>query len=283
MPRTSNAGSVRFVVFGDFGDGSDGQKGVARAMAAYDAKKPFDFGLTVGDNFYEEGLTTAFDPRWQSEWEDLYDPLGVRVYATLGNHDYENAASPIAEMERSRRSSSWCLPKPYYAFSAGPVDLFALDTTPIERGNGQSTADQVTWLDAALGASTARWKVVYGHHPIYSSGGHDDTAQLVAAIQPILAKHHASLYLAGHDHHLESQKPNDGVWYVISGAGGHSPRVVDAAKVDRCSAWATRNKELGFAVIEADAKRLKVEFVGVDGKIFHAFETDGGSAANCAR
>ncbi len=283
MPRVSTASSVRFVVFGDFGDGSDGQSAVAKAMATYDGKKPFDFGLTVGDNFYENGLPTASDPRWQSEWEDQYAKLGVRFYATLGNHDYYDPLSPVAEVERSRRSSSWCLPKPYYAFSAGPVDLFAIDTHPIEQGNGSSTADQVAWLDGALGASSARWKVVYGHHPIYSSGPHDDTAQLVAAIQPLLAKHGASLYLAGHDHHLESQKPNGGVWYAISGAGGHKPRSVEASKVDRCSAWATRNKELGFAVVEANEKTLKVEFVGDDGTVLHAFQTGGGSAADCAR
>jgi tartrate-resistant acid phosphatase type 5 len=55
----------------------------------------------------------------------------------------------------------WRFPAPYYTFTAGPVQFFAVDTTEISEA-------EVLWLDRAIGASTARWKVVYGHHPIFA-------------------------------------------------------------------------------------------------------------------
>src|SRR5215210_5444504 len=127
---------VRIAAFGDFGEqpnrNTEPQQKVARAMASYHVEHPFDFGLALGDNFYPAGLKSPTDPRWISQWERLYSPMGIRVYAILGNHDYKNRASPAAEIERSRHSATWCLPRRQYTFTAGPVQLFAVDTTPVE-------------------------------------------------------------------------------------------------------------------------------------------------------
>src|SRR5579863_9229966 len=68
----SRAAKLRWVAFGDFGTGSVEQQAVAVALAEYARSHPLDLGLTLGDNFYEEGLTSAADPRWKGEWEDLY-------------------------------------------------------------------------------------------------------------------------------------------------------------------------------------------------------------------
>src|SRR5262245_40518033 len=64
VPAIKPAGqAVRVLAFGDFGDGGDHQRAVAAAMARYDKDHPFDFGLTLGDNFYEHGLNKADHPR----------------------------------------------------------------------------------------------------------------------------------------------------------------------------------------------------------------------------
>ncbi len=270
--------SIRFVAFGDFGDASEAQFAVARAMAKYDERKPLDFGVTLGDNFYPQGLADPAAPRWESEWERPYSPLGVRLYASLGNHDREDQASPPAEIARSRVSSSWCLPRPYYTFTAGPVQFFALDTDPIERQ--VDVSEQLAWLDRELGKSTARWKVAYGHHPIYSSGvGHGGSPEQ-AVLLPLFKQHHLALYLAGHDHHMELQRPEGGVTFVISGAGGHEQRDVDVQSP--CVAWAAGLKP-GFAVLDADAKRIAVEFLDTEGTILFRSEIRPGAGRDCAR
>jgi hypothetical protein len=269
--------AVRFVAFGDFGDGGEIQRQVARAMAKYDESKPFDFGVTLGDNFYPEGLADPASPRWESEWEQPYGPLGVRLYASLGNHDREDPRSPAAEMARSGKSSSWCLPRPYYTFMAGPVQFFALDTDPIERK--EDVTEQLSWLDRELAKSTARWKVAYGHHPIYSSGvGHGGSPEQ-AKLLPLFEKHHVALYLAGHDHHMEVQRPEGGVTFVISGAGGHEQRAVNVQSP--CVAWAAGLKP-GFAVLDANAERIAIDFLDTEGTILFRSEIRPGGR-NCAR
>ncbi len=78
---------IRVVAFGDFGTGSEAQTKVAAAVNKYHRQSPFDFGITLGDNFYPVGMESPSDPRWTTQWEQLYQPLGFKFYATLGNHD----------------------------------------------------------------------------------------------------------------------------------------------------------------------------------------------------
>lgn len=127
---------IHFVAFGDFGSGSKHQSDVAQAIQRRHQQKPFDFGLTLGDNFYRCGVRSADDSTWQTRWEKYYTPLGIRFYAALGNHDYGHPAilcpatpvSPQAEVARTERSKSWSMPARYYTYTAGPVRFIAIDT-----------------------------------------------------------------------------------------------------------------------------------------------------------
>src|SRR5918996_5419985 len=84
-------GAVRFVAFGDYGTGAVRQQLVARGIAREHRRRPFDFGLTLGDNFYEQGLDDLRSRRWLTDWEAPYGGLGVRFYATLGNHHHHGS------------------------------------------------------------------------------------------------------------------------------------------------------------------------------------------------
>src|SRR5918992_3053884 len=255
---------VRFFAFGDFGSGSSHQMRVAAAMRQYAADHPVDFGITLGDNFYPSGLASPTDRRWIRRWEIPYGPLGIRFYATLGNHDYRNSARPAGEMERSRYSRSWCLSRRFYTYTAGPAQLFALDTVPIE--NGEASAErQLGWLRQALQQSRATWKIVYGHHPVYTVGEHGGRAgylpRLREKLLPILKEQRVDVYLAGHEHDLEILKPDGGVVFVISGGGGKDLRPLES---NRCQAWAA--SAYGFTVLEAAGEELSLKFVGADGR-----------------
>jgi tartrate-resistant acid phosphatase type 5 len=248
---------ARVLAFGDFGDGSDAQKQVAAAMLTYHAARPFDFALTLGDNFYSTGMASLDDERWKTWWSDLYDPLRIPFYATLGNHDWGQPNSPAAEILFSARSPSWRMPAAYYTFTAGAAQFFALDTDVISE-------KQLLWLTESLDASRARWKIVYGHHPIYSEGQHEDNNVKIDQLLPVL-RDRADIYLAGHDHDMQHLRPEGKLHFFVAGTGGKlrpiepGPRSLFAKSAH------------GFAVLEVQPDTLTIAFVGVGGEELYRY------------
>ncbi|MBI1761426.1 MAG: metallophosphoesterase [Acidobacteria bacterium] len=260
--------TVRVFSFGDFGNGAPEnhklagaeQKQVAAAMLQAHRQTPFDFGLTVGDNFYPDGMESPADERWQTQWRELYDPLGVKIYATLGNHDWHAADSPAAELLYTQQSASWRMPAPYFTFTAGPVQFFALDTNEVSEA-------QLLWLQAALKQSRARWRVVYGHHPIYSGGQHGVSQILLKRLLPLL-EGRADIYLAGHEHDMQHLKPADSqVHFFVNGAGGATIRTTGEKPNSLFALGGTH----GFATLEANANTLTVKFIGTDLKTLYEY------------
>jgi hypothetical protein len=251
--------SIRVLAFGDFGTGSTAQKETAAQMLAYHRKSPFDFGVTLGDNFYSLGMASPQDPRWKTWWEEMYAPLGIKFYAALGNHDWGFADSPAAEILYSDKSQSWKMPAPYYTFTAGAVQFFALDTNDLSEA-------QLTWLREQLDKSRARWKIVYGHHPVYSDGEHGDDARLIKKLLPILESK-ADIYLVGHDHIIEHLKPSDSRLHFFIAGGGGAPLY----KIKESKRAYFAQSVNGFAVIEASAEEIRVRFIGADGKQLYEY------------
>ena len=253
--------TLRLVAFGDFGQGTEAQKRVAAAMLREHRTRPFDFGITTGDNFYPRGMESPSDPRWKTWWEEMYAPLGIRFYATLGNHDWVNFDSPAAEILYSGRSESWRLPAPYYTFTAGAVQFFAVDTDEISQA-------QALWLRDELDKSRAKWKVVYGHHPIFVAGlsGASYTAEMRKMLWPII-KGRADLYLSGHHHSLQHLRSPDGGHFVTSGGGGAGTYAVDEREPLALFARSAN----GFTTIEAGERELTFKHFGDDGAELYSY------------
>lgn len=218
-PRTSDndaapvANYVRFAVVGDTGTGDAAQMSVARQMIAEQDRVGFGFVLMLGDNLYGGD----WPDRHKLVFEDPYRPLldrGVRFYATLGNHDQKSAAEQMAYPPFNMNGRS--------AYSFKPrgdlVEFFTFNTTPYSE---QGDTSQLAWLDSALAASTARWKIVFMHHPPFSPGRrHGDDKILVESLVPILVRNGVQLVMTGHEHFFAKLRPVDGVHYLISGSGG---------------------------------------------------------------
>ena len=249
---------VRVLAFGDFGNGSPEQKAVASTIAAYHAGQRFDLAVTLGDNFYSVGMESPSDPRWRTWFEDLYAPLGITFFPALGNHDWGHPDSPAAEVLYSGKTPTWRMPAAYYTFTAGPVQFFAIDTQSVAIARQQRD-----WLDREIGKSQAKWKVVYGHHPIYSDGNYEDRPDLIETLLPILANR-VDVCLAGHDHNLQALAPERGVRFYVAGGGGAG--LYDVHPGPR-SLFASRSN--GFAVIDADADRLSVKLVDNGGAVVY--------------
>ena len=264
---------LTFLAVGDWGrDGAQHQRDVAVQMGKAAAALGSRFTVSVGDNFYDNGVQSPHDPQWQTSFEHVYtDPALQRPwYVALGNHDYRGV--PQAQLDYATTSPRWRMPSRYYtvpgtSFGAPDVDLFVIDSSPLvhqyrdkvesviaHNVASQDTAAQLAWLDQALAASTAGWKLVVGHHTIRSGGsGHGETPELVALILPILRKHGVQAYINGHDHDLQHIE-RDGLHYILCGAGSEVRPVKPVEGTRFCAARS------GFAVISINGDRLSVEF-----------------------
>lgn len=253
------AASIRAVGFGDFGSGASAQRQVAAEIVKMGAAQPFDFGLTFGDNFYPSGMTSTVDTRWRDWWEDLYGPLGITFYPTLGNHEWYSDDGAVAEI--AYHSPTWNLPSPYYTFTAGSVQFFALDTTEISEA-------QVLWLDKAIAASTARWKVVYGHHPIFAPERNAKSGiylkYMQARLWPVV-RGRVDAYFCGHQHAMARMEPREGVHFFMSGGGG-APLERVAKKGTPGVAFA--ESKFGFLTLDADQASMKIAIYDTDGNVF---------------
>lgn len=252
--------TIRVLAFGDWGTGSPSQIETAAAMRAYHAKHAFTFGITLGDNFYPEGVESPNDPRWRTQYEDLYSPMGVKIYGVLGNHDRYNGETPAAEIVYSQRSPTWRMPAQNYTFTAGPAQFWAIDGSDM-------TEHQLRWLRASLDSSTARWKIVYSHYPLYSSsdfGGRE--GHLYPKLFPVLDGR-ADVFVAGHHHSMQHIKPIGKLNLFIAGSGGASSYGVNEKDPRAIFARST----YGFAVVEVSAREFTVRFIDTkDGEIYKA-------------
>ncbi len=259
----------RFIAFGDWGTGHPDQRRVARAMAAWARRSGgLAFMLTVGDNFYQRGVDAPDDPLWADVFEEVYDdPALARapVYATLGNHDHKG--DPDAQVAYGREHPRWVMPARHYTVlrtlaDGTEVQLFGIDSMPLH-GGWSGCEEQLAWLDQALAASTARWKLVFGHHPLYTHSGRGDDEAMIRRLEPLLVRHGVDVYFAGHDHILELLRPRSGVQFVITGAAGGPENMGRVAWAEDTLFAASGG---GFVGGRVSRDELVLEFVRLGGR-----------------
>jgi Icc-related predicted phosphoesterase len=207
----------RFAVVADTGSGDIHQYAVGRALARYHQQKPFDTVLLAGDNIYTNGEFAKIKEAFAIPYEDLLQ-RGVKFYACLGNHDVrsENGDREVAYPQFNMQG------KRYYTHGTGDVRFFVLETNSIVDPSSADRQTQLAWLDRELGASKAKWNIVYGHHNIYSDGQYGINEVMKRDVTPILKKHQVKLWINGHDHNYQRSKPIDGTTYLVCGGGGAS-------------------------------------------------------------
>jgi calcineurin-like phosphoesterase family protein len=196
--------SLKFVAIGDNGTGEKPQYDLAEKMNAWHRQFPFELVIMLGDNIYGRQRPRDFVDKFENPYKPLLD-AGVKFYAALGNHDsQENRFYKPWNMNGER----------YYTFSRKNVKFFVLDSDYMD-------PKQLQWLDHELNTSRDDWKIAYFHHPLYSSGGrHGSEVDLRVTLEPLFVKYGVNAVYSGHDHVYERLKPQKGIYYFVSGAGG---------------------------------------------------------------
>ena len=241
-------GSLRFAVIGDTGSGSPKQTEVGDMMVQYRAAFPFEFVLMMGDNLYGGETPQDFEKKFSDPYKKLLADK-VKFYATLGNHDqalqvnYENFNMNGKE---------------YYRFKKGNVAFYSLNSNYMDK-------KQVEWLESELAKDTSEWKVCFFHHPPYSSAKkHGSDGQLREVVEPIFLKYGVDVVLTGHDHVYERIKPQKGIYYFVSGAGGK----LRSGDVDDASPFTEKSydRDMHFMLFEVAGDQMYFQAISRTGE-----------------
>jgi hypothetical protein len=248
LPNAEN--SVKFAVIGDSGRGNQAQRDVADQMVRFHQRFAFPFVIMVGDNLYE-GPASPED--YRTKFEEPYGPLlteGVQFFAALGNHDDPKEVNYEHFNMRGRRYYRFAPPGNLVARLTTPVQFFALDSTYLDSG-------QLAWLDAELAASPADWKIVFLHHPIYTSGRYR-TASFVhrTALESIFRRRHVSVVFSGHEHIYQRTTLLNGIQYFVSGGAG-SLRPGDGTAASFIARTYSANYHFMLVEIEGDVMHFQ--------------------------
>jgi hypothetical protein len=245
----NKSGSVKFAVIGDTGTGGKDQAGIASQLASWRTRYPFEFVVMMGDNIYGGEKPKDFVGKFERPYKPLLD-AGVKFYAALGNHD-------DAALQRNYKPFNMNGERFYTFKPQDGVRFFALDSNYVDKA-------QLEWLDKQLATSGSEWKIMFFHHPLYSSGETHGSAELQRGLlEPIFLKYGVNVVLTGHEHFYERIKPQKGIAYFIMGASAKL-RKGDLTKSD-LTAYGN-DSEYSFMLMEIVGDELFFQTINEQGK-----------------
>lgn len=265
-----DADEVVVLVFGDAGSGSDDQREVGRRMSETCDVADCDLALMLGDNFYNRGVSPPKNGQWDSafdrKFEQPYEDLGrLDMWAVAGNHDWFKGRNSIdTQVAYSEHSERWRMLGYDYAVPHLPewLHIYGLDTVIIDNGVRIGQLDRA---NAAL-CDTTGWKILFGHHAVFTSGHHANRNGVVPRVEqalvPLIETCGVDLLLSGHDHHQEHLIA-DSFHQIIQGAAGKL-RSVGRRASDHEATQAFAAGKYGFAILRIRREAIGVTFYGYE-------------------
>lgn len=275
--------NLNILAVGDTGKANEMQYKVGETMNRHCRKTNCELALLLGDNIYDEGISSPQDPQMIEKFEKPYAGFPVPFYVALGNHDYGKLANDWKrgqnQIAYSQLNPQFKLPAPYYTFVKKDVRFIVLDTSQLFHDN--NTDEQKKFIQETLKNNQSKWVVAVAHHPYISNGDHGNAGQYDgvpfppysgSVIKKIVEKElcpYVDLFISGHDHSLQTltgnskcQKPV----FVVSGGGasasklkGKNPALFEAAVT-------------GFTAIEFKNQSFVVTHYSDSGDELHRYE-----------
>jgi predicted phosphodiesterase len=211
-------------------------------MVNYHQIFPFEFVILVGDNIY--GSDKAEDMK--KKFENVYKTLlnnGVKFYASLGNHDASNQR--FYEFFNMKGEE-------YYRFTKGAVSFYSLNSNYMDER-------QLKWMENEFVKDENQWRIAFFHHPLYSSGGRRGPSEdLRDILEPVLIRNGFDVVFFGHDHFYERIKPQKGIYYFLTGAGG---KISKDLKKNSPITDKGYDADLSFTLIEIDKDEMHFQTI----------------------
>jgi tartrate-resistant acid phosphatase type 5 len=255
---------LRFAIIGDFGSGDNNERDVADLVKSWNP----EFIITTGDNNYPDGEAATIDRNIGQFYHSfIYPYMGTygpgastnRFFPSVGNHDWDNrTGAPLQPY-----LDYFTLPgnERYYDFVWGPVHFFSLDSDSREPHGITSTSTQAQWLQSRLASSTAQWKIVYLHHPPYSS------RTSWAKLQWPYQQWGADMVLAGHAHVYERIILN-GFPYITNGLGGDSTGSFSSAAAGSVARFGSN---YGAMLATLSSTSITFQFITRNGQVIDTY------------
>ncbi len=216
--RTAPGGD-RDYAFLAMGDPQCGLEEWGKLLHAARSRRPDAGFLLIAGDLVDRGNE-------RSNWDHFFLRAagvfeGLPLAPCVGNHEYLDRGPAIF-------AGSFVLPRngpagvPHgltYAFEYSDTFIAVLDSNPAVY-SAEMARKIGDWLDRKLSETSARWRLVVFHHPIYPSHPSREQPQLGEAWVPILDKHRVDLVLQGHDHAYLRTYPMRGGRPATAGEAG---------------------------------------------------------------
>jgi hypothetical protein len=284
--RTWPATATRLVFFviGDFGNGSRTEYAIAQAMwkevrSRASSADPVRFIVTTGDNIYGDVSNFLFgvkntgneDSHWARKFFEPYRDILAQIpfYPTLGNHD-GNETERHGDLQAYLDNIFFPGDQParWYTFTygGGLAQFFGLDSTMNTESGPPRPAyledgEQFHWMQRAIPASTAVWKIPYFHNPPFNAGPRHTGSyrDLLHWIQ-LFQRSGVKVVFNGHEHNFQFSQvdaQSGGIRFVTSGSGGQlrGGNLASKLRDSNMAGFAQQNQ---FLVVEIDGKTMHI-------------------------
>lgn len=298
--QAGDASSFSFAAYGDSAQGA--AAGFRQVQGRINQINPA-FTVLLGDNVYDAGTHQESDARFSP----VVNPeaaawLASHIdYLGLGNHDIgtgsglpseQNYSVPIPSAgvnapaappatERAEHNFSW---------DYGSIHFVTFDTNSLS--DATRLDGLLKWVLADLQASTATWKIVYGHHPLAGVPDKPEspTDNYYQQVVNRLKAAGVDLFMTGHSHTYSWTYPltgqingvatvedaNDhdqflagvGLPQLVSGVGGRELRPGSFSSFPFVAAGYTSETavpaRLGFSQVDVTPTQLTVKYIAAD-------------------
>jgi len=296
-PVAAHPDDLVFYLLGDWGE-LQSMKATAEAMNLWgEQNRKADFLLALGDNFYPNGVKSVDDPKFK-KWEKVFlchPNLRIPWRIILGNHDYQSNPQAQIDFTTSPKNPDglWQLPSRNYQFThclpnGRSVEFFGIDTNGCQGhvrrqwpNTQQELHDYKPVLRELLNKSTATWKIVFAHHPLYTKGSEHGTlgrclrsevyshrggTSAGYGLEKLLSECGVSAYISGHEHMMEHHFA-EGIHHFVVGATGNAGWYGGEDPTQNIDWYSAR---LGFAVCVVKDDQLNVKFVSKTGEEYYS-------------